>query len=130
MTGAPRTTMTRLPTSRRLIVVGVPRVAVIVMPPAAAVGVLAPAVWRLVVADVAVRVVRRPSTVRTFLNRREVGARAVVGLRLVGRPALLSAATAVGGGVGGVVPGAAVWSVPFGGVMLARMGMAGLGVVG
>ncbi|RZU76352.1 hypothetical protein EV384_4995 [Micromonospora kangleipakensis] len=130
MTGAPRTTMTRLPTSRRLIVVGVPRVAVIVMPPAAAVGVLTAAVWRLGVADVAVRIVRRPSAVRSFLNLRGVGARAVVGLRLVGRPALLSAATAVRGGVGGVVPGAAVWSVRFVGVMLTRMGMAGRGVVG
>ncbi|WP_231925358.1 hypothetical protein [Micromonospora purpureochromogenes] len=105
--------------------------AVISMPPASVVGRLTAAGWRLVVADVAVRVVPRPSAVRTFLSLRGVGVRAVVGLRLMGRPALLSAATAaLRGGVGGVVPGAAVWSVPFLGVMLTRIDMAGPGLIG
>lgn len=107
MTGVRRTTMAHLPASRRSVVVGVSRVAVVALLPAV-VGVLTAAVWRFVVADVVVRVVCRPFAVGTFLTLGGVGAGAVVGVRLMGRPALLSVARALRGGVGGVVPGAVV----------------------
>ncbi|MFG2058720.1 hypothetical protein ACGFI9_32325 [Micromonospora sp. NPDC048930] len=127
MTGVRRTAMTRLPRGRRLFVV---RVAVIAMLPGA-VGVLIATVWWFVGADVTVRLVGRPFALGTFLHLRRGGVRAVVGLCLMDRPALLSAATAaVRDGVGGVVPGAVMWSVPCVGVMLTRRGMAGRGLVG
>ncbi|WP_167544455.1 hypothetical protein [Micromonospora chersina] len=131
MTGV-RRTITRLPTSRHPVVVALPSGAVIALPPAAVIGVLTAAVWRLVVAGVAVRVVRRPSAGRIFVDLpRGGGVRSVVGLRLMGRPGVLSVATTgLRGRVGDIVFGGVVWSVLCVGVLGPRMGVAGRSLVG
>ncbi|RBJ11025.1 hypothetical protein DRA43_01780 [Micromonospora provocatoris] len=121
------TTMTRLPTGRLLVVVAMLGVAVIAMPLAAVVvGVLTAAAWRFLVADVAVPLMRRRCAVWTFLASRGVGAVAVVGVRLMGRLVLLSAAMAALRGVVGVL----LWRVPFVGQLVAGVGMADRGVAG
>ncbi|MGW9193602.1 hypothetical protein [Micromonospora chersina] len=119
-----------MPTGRRLVVVAVPCVSPIALTPAAVVGVLTSAMRRLVVADVAARVVRRPFAGGAFSTFCRVCLCALVG-RLMYRPGVLSvAAAALGGGLGGIAPAAVVCGVPFVGVLLTRQGMAGRSLVG
>ncbi|MGC4885659.1 hypothetical protein [Micromonospora sp. DT227] len=120
--GVRRTTMTRLLAGRPLVAVAVLGVAVIARPLAAVAGVLTAALWRFVVA---VRVVRRPGAVRAFVALRGVDAGAVVGLRLMGRFALLTVPMAVlRCGMGGVVTSVVVWSVPLVSVLVTGVGVA------